>query len=150
MPNDPMHDRLLAIVLRLPGTREDRPWGSVHCKVDDKIFVGWGRMESGEMSLGFRVSLDEQVELVENDPRFSVAKYVGRYGGVDMRVGKTPDWSEIERFIEGSYRIIASKKRVKELDAMSGGGSAKAPAPGPAKKKKASAVAKRGTPAARR
>jgi hypothetical protein len=30
------HDRLLAIVDNLPGAVEDRPWGSVHCKVAGK------------------------------------------------------------------------------------------------------------------
>lgn len=112
-----MHDRLLEIVLRLPGAYEDRPWGSVHCKVAEKIFVGWGRMDDGEMSLGFRTSLELQAMLVGSDPRFSIAKYVGKYGGVDMRLGPKPDWDEVEQFIVESYRIIAPKKLVKELDA---------------------------------
>ncbi len=123
MPKDPVHDRLLAIVTKLPGAYEDRPWGSVHCKVDGKIFVGWERVDDGEMRIGVRVSIDDQRRLVKTDPRFSIAKYVGRYGGVDMRLGKSPDWREIERFIVASYRIIAPKTRVKELDAMTGGGA---------------------------
>lgn len=117
MANDPFHDRLLAIVLSLPGAYEDRPWGSVHCKVDGKIFAGWGRTESGEMSLGIRVDKDLQAALVASDRRFSIAKYVGKYGGVDMLLGPKPDWNEVEHFIVGSYRIIAPRKRVKELDA---------------------------------
>ncbi len=121
MAKDVFHERLLAIVNKLPGAYEDRPWGSVHCKVDGKIFVGWGRMDDGEMSLGVRVPIEEQMALVEHDPRFTIAKYVGRYGGVDMRIGKSPDWREVERYIVGSYRVIASKKRVKELDAKLGG-----------------------------
>jgi predicted DNA-binding protein (MmcQ/YjbR family) len=122
MAKDAFHDRLLAIVTKLPGAYEDRPWGSVHCKVDGKIFVGWGRMDDGRMSLGVRVPIDEQPALVEHDPRFTVAKYVGRYGGVDMRMDTSPDWREVEKYIVGSYRMIASKKRIKELDAMLGGG----------------------------
>jgi predicted DNA-binding protein (MmcQ/YjbR family) len=114
---DPFHDRLLAIVLKLPGAYEDRPWGSVHCKVDGKIFVGWGRMDNGDMSIGFRVDKALQPMLVSNDSRFSIAKYVGQHGGVDMRLGPKPDWREVETFIVESYRIIAPKKRVKELDA---------------------------------
>jgi predicted DNA-binding protein (MmcQ/YjbR family) len=134
MSGDAFHDRLLAIVLRLPGAYEDRPWGSVHCKVDGKIFVGWGRMDDGDMSMGFRVDKALQGMLVANDPRFSIAKYVGKYGGVDMRLERKPDWREIENFIVESYRLIAPKKRVKELDA---GGGAKKQAP--AKKKKRAA-----------
>src|SRR4051794_25633601 len=50
MPSDPFHDRLLRIVESLPGAHEDRPWGSVHCKVAGKIFVGWGRDDDGATS----------------------------------------------------------------------------------------------------
>ncbi len=121
MSADPFHDRLLAIVLRLPGAYEDRPWGSVHCKVNGKIFVGWGRNEEGEMEMGFRTHRDLQAMLVASDPRFKVAKYVGQYGGTDMVLGPKPDWAEVEQFIVDSYRIIAPKKLVKELDARDKG-----------------------------
>jgi predicted DNA-binding protein (MmcQ/YjbR family) len=114
---DAQHDRLLAIVKSLPGATEDWPWGSIHCKVDGKIFAGWGRDESGDMILGIRVDKDLQGMLVASDSRFTIAKYVGKYGGIDMNIGKKPNWAEVEHFIVGSYRIIASKRRVKELDA---------------------------------
>jgi predicted DNA-binding protein (MmcQ/YjbR family) len=113
---DPMHDRLLRIVTSLPGAYEDRPWGSVHCKVAGKIFVGWGRGEGGEMSVGFKTSKELQSMLVASDPRFTVAAYVGKHGWVDMRVGKKPNWPELEQFIVASYRMIAPKKLVKQLD----------------------------------
>lgn len=127
-PADPIHDRLLAIVLRLPGAYEDRPWGSVHCKVDGKIFVGWSRLDDGDTSLGIRVDRALQPMLVASDPRFTIAKYVGKYGGVDMRLGPDPDWDEVEALIVGSYRAIASKQRIAELDA--------APAPRPKRKRR--------------
>jgi predicted DNA-binding protein (MmcQ/YjbR family) len=113
---DAFHDRLLAIVLKLPGAYEDRPWGSVHCKVDGKIFVGWGRHDDGDMSIGIRVDTTFQPMLVASDSRFTVAKYSGKYGGVDMRLGPKPDWDEVEKFILESYRAVAPKKRLKELD----------------------------------
>ncbi len=128
---DPFHDRLLSIVLKLPGAYEDRPWGSVHCKVDGKIFVGWGRMDDGEMSMGIRVDKALQPMLVANDKRFTIAKYVGQHGGVDMRLGPKPDWAEVENLIVESYRIIAPKKRLRELD---GQGDGRASAGRPAKK----------------
>ncbi len=133
MSADPFHDKLLAIVLTLPGAYEDRPWGSVHCKVAGKIFVGWSRDDAGEMQLGFRATRELQSMLVASDPRFSVAKYVGQYGGTDMKLGKRPSWDEVEQFIVGSYRLIAPKKLVKELDAKLGT-DATAPKRAPAKK----------------
>jgi hypothetical protein len=148
MANDPFHDRLLQIVLRLPGAYEDRPWGSVHCKVAGKIFVGWGRHDDGEMGLGFRVDMELQSMLVASDPRFKIAKYVGQYGGVDMRIGLKPDWNEIEQFIVESYRIIAPRKLVKELDARGGSTpAAKLSPPSKAAPKKAAA---KKTPAAKK
>jgi predicted DNA-binding protein (MmcQ/YjbR family) len=124
---DPQHDRLLAIVKSLPGAYEDWPWGSIHCKVDGKIFAGWGRDDDGIMVLGIRTDPEQQAALVKSDPRFSIAKYVGKYGGMDMKLGPKPDWAEVEQFIVQSYRIMAPKKRLKELDAA-GGAAIKRPA----------------------
>ncbi len=129
MANDPFHERLLQIVKRLPEAVEDWPWGSIHCKVAGKIFVGWSRGETGEMSIGLRTTLELQSMLVASDPRFSVAKYVGKYGGIDMRIGKKPDWNEIEQLIVDSYRIIAPKRLVKTLDAELVGGAPMVSAP---------------------
>ena len=137
---DPVHDRLLSIVTSLPGAYEDRPWGSVHCKVAGKIFVSWGRHDDGEMSVGFKTDKELQAMLVASDPRFSIAAYVGKHGWVHMRVGAVPDWSELEHFIVESYRMIAPKKLVKELDARDG--PAATAAAKPAKK----ATAKKAAP----
>jgi predicted DNA-binding protein (MmcQ/YjbR family) len=132
---DAQHDRLLAIATRLPGAYEDRPWGSVHCKVDGKIFVGWGRGDDGHMSIGVKTDKRLQAMLVASDARFTVAKYVGKHGWVDMAIGPRPSWAEVEQLILDSYRLIAPKKRLRELDA------APAPAP-PSRRKPARAKAK--------
>jgi predicted DNA-binding protein (MmcQ/YjbR family) len=124
MSKDPFHDRLLAIVTSLPGAYEDRPWGSVHCKVAGKIFVGWGRHDDGNMSIGFKTDKTLQSMLIASDPRFKMAAYVGKHGWVDMNLGPKPNWGEVEQFVVESYRMIAPKKLVKELD----GGAAKPPA----------------------
>ncbi len=134
---DPFHERLLAIALKLPGAYEDRPWGSVHCKVDGKIFVGWGRHDDGQMSMGIRVDKALQPMLVASDPRFTIAKYVGQHGGVDMRLGSNPNWNEVETLIVESYRIIAPRRRVKELDARGAGAPRAAAARAPAKRRPA-------------
>jgi predicted DNA-binding protein (MmcQ/YjbR family) len=146
---DPFHERLLGIVLRLPGAYEDRPWGSVHCKVDGKIFVGWGRCDDGEMSMGIRVDKALQPMLVASDPRFTIAKYVGQHGGVDMRLGSNPRWDEVEALIVESYRIVAPRRRVKELDARAGAGALHAAAAKAPAKKRPTAKPKRRTPSKR-
>src|SRR5262249_55524393 len=102
-----------------------------------------GRHDDGEMEIGFRVDRELQSMLVVSDPRFKIAKYVGKYGGVDMRLGPNPNWNEVEQFIVESYRMIAPKKRVKEFDARTGGmghrWAKKAPAPKKIAPKKTSA-----------
>jgi predicted DNA-binding protein (MmcQ/YjbR family) len=132
---DEQHDRLLAIVNKRRGAYEDRPWGSVHCKVAGKIFVGWGREENGGMSVGFKTDKQLQSMLVSSDKRFSVAAYVGKHGWVDMKIGARPNWAEVEQLIVDSYRMIAPKKLVKQLDAGDGRDAPPAKPAKPAKKK---------------
>ncbi len=132
----------MSSVNRLPGAHEDRPWGSVHCKVADKIFVGWGSEASGELSLGFKTEKSLQSMLVTSDPRFTMAKYVGKHGWVSMRVGKKPNWDEIEQFIVASYRLIAPKKLSRALDEGKGE-RPRAKASPPAKKTAPATRAKR-------
>jgi predicted DNA-binding protein (MmcQ/YjbR family) len=50
-----------------------------------------------------------QAGLVESDPRFSIAKYVGKHGWVNMQVDERVDWSEVLALVNGSYRLIAPK-----------------------------------------
>lgn len=140
---DPVHDRLLAIVKSLPEAEEDWPWGSIHCKVAGKIFVGWGRGDDGVMSIGIRTTLPEQAMLVAADPRFTIAKYVGKYGGLDMRLGNRPNWAEVEHFIVESYRIIAPKRLVKALDAQLAGKPKVAARTKPTAKRKRAAAKRR-------
>ncbi len=127
-----LHAKLLAIVLRLPGAYEDRPWGSVHCKVDGKIFTSWGKHDDGRWSVGFKTDKELQAMLIASDPRFAMADYVGKHGWVRMDVGDKPDLAELEHFIVDSFKMIAPKKRLKELE----GGSAATAKPGKAAAKK--------------
>lgn len=116
MAADAIHDRLLAIVKKLPEAEEAWPWGSIHCKVAGKIFVGWSRDRTGVMCIGLRTTPALKATLVASDPRFSVAKYTGKYGGIDLRLGPRPNWAEVEQLIVESYRIVAPKRLARLLD----------------------------------
>jgi predicted DNA-binding protein (MmcQ/YjbR family) len=140
-PADPVFMRLRAFCAALPGTREDHPWGHPHWKVADKIFFGYGE-EDGLATVGFKTEKEQQRALVDMDPRFSVAPYVGKHGWVSMKIDDGEvDWPELEALIIGSYRMIAPAKLVAALDGGAG------PAPAKAKAKKPAARAKK--PAAR-
>jgi predicted DNA-binding protein (MmcQ/YjbR family) len=100
-------------------------WGSPHFRIGGakgKIFAGCGDDASGQWSLGVRVEPDLQAALVASDPRFKVAAYVGKYGGVDFYPGASPNWGEVEALVATSYRIIKSGMT------RGSGGKRKAPA----------------------
>jgi predicted DNA-binding protein (MmcQ/YjbR family) len=108
--------RLKSFALGLPGAWEDHPWGDTVVKVDKKVFVFLG----GDERLGLSVKLPESGEAALSMPFTSPTGYgLGRGGWVtasfeprdDAPVDILCDW------IEESYRTVATKKRVAELDA---------------------------------
>lgn len=115
MAADPHHEQLKKIIGRLPEAVEDTPWGSIHWKVRGKIFGGWGRDDKEGSSIGFKTDKELQAMLVKSDRRFSIAKYVGKHGWVDMRLADKPDWAEVEHFIVESYKMIAPAKLAAQL-----------------------------------
>jgi hypothetical protein len=59
-----------------------------------------------------------QDELVRAEPeRFFRPPYVGHRGWIGLRLDVSPDWSEVARVIEESYRLVAPKALVRQLDA---------------------------------
>ena len=62
-----------------------------------------------------------QGALVRSDPdRFFVPPYVGPKGWVGVWLDVDPDWHEIAELVEDSYRLVAPKTLLKELDTRRG------------------------------
>ena len=61
---------------------------------------------------------DVPVDVVaESDPElFFVPPYVGPSGWVGVRLDKKPDWSLVAELLEDGYRLVAPKRRLRELD----------------------------------
>ena len=58
------------------------------------------------------IKVEKEVQLIFlQDPRFTRTAYVGQHGWVSMRLTSVVDWQEIEALIEGSYRLVSTKKR---------------------------------------
>ena len=58
-----------------------------------------------------------QEALVGSDPeRFFVPQYTGPKGWVGAWLDVDPDWDEIAELIEESYRLVAPKRLVAQLD----------------------------------
>jgi predicted DNA-binding protein (MmcQ/YjbR family) len=113
-PTHPTFKRVEKICLSLPNTKLTMTWGSPHFRVGDKIFAGCGEHE-GEWQLGVKTEMALQAALVSSDPRFAIAPYVGKHGWVTFKMGRKPNWGEVETLIVGSYRLIAPKKLVASL-----------------------------------
>lgn len=106
-PAEPIQ-RFRAICLELPEATEIETWGHPTFRVKDKIFASAGA-EGGQWSFGMKTTHEMQAGLVESDPRFTVAAYVGKHGWVSMRVDEDIDWNQVRALVVESYRMIAPK-----------------------------------------
>jgi len=105
--------RLRAICLALPETAEVEAWGHPTFRVKGKIFTAIG-VDRGDLTIGFKSA--HQALLVQ-DPRFTVAPYVGKHGWVSFHASAGPiEWPRIETLVRDSYRLIAPKKLAAALD----------------------------------
>ncbi len=110
---------LLAHALSLPEAWEDHPWGENVAKVGKKVFVFFGVPDPREEQLIVCVKLPRSgvaaLDLGFTEP----AGYgLGKSGWIMARVGKGDafDVKTLQAWIEESYRAIAPKKLVAQLD----------------------------------
>jgi predicted DNA-binding protein (MmcQ/YjbR family) len=106
MPKPTLLDRVRRLALALPDTEESsRLGGEPHFYVRGKIFTGCGRGDGG-WSFGVKVGLERQALLVTR-PGIRVAKYVGRYGWIEVDEAALTGADELRHLIELSYSLIA-------------------------------------------
>ena len=107
---------LRRICLAFPGATE-KPFGGHEApafRVRDKLFLVLA--ERG-VSLTCKAGPGEQSLLVAADPdRFFVPPYVGSKGWIGVRLDGPVDWEEIAELAEDSYRLVAPRRLVDELD----------------------------------
>ncbi len=70
---------------------------------------------TGRLKLCFWVGPPRQRQLTI-DPRFEIARYVGRHGWINLDVETRANWREIERLLLEGYRHNALKRMLKKLD----------------------------------
>jgi predicted DNA-binding protein (MmcQ/YjbR family) len=109
--------RLLEFALGFPGAFEDHPWGEDVAKVNKKVFVFLGSEDYEP--LGMSVKLHDSHEQALMAKGTEPTGYgLGRAGWVSVQfaesklpLGVLKDW------IDESYRMVAPKRLVAELDA---------------------------------
>lgn len=109
-------DKLRAICLVLPDTKETLTWGMPHFRVGEKIFCGCADI-SGRPAVGLKMEPAESVMLMKV-PGVEKSPYSRKGDGwVTIDPGIFDDWDEIEQLIVGSFRLIAPKRTVARMDA---------------------------------
>lgn len=115
-------DALLRNALGYPGAQEAHPWGEVVVKVKGKGFLFFGRR--AEPVLRFSVKLPASGERwLDQEFAEPTAYGMGPHGWVTFTfdTGNVLSERELLPLIEESYRAVAAKTLVKELDARQAG-----------------------------
>ena len=106
---------LEAFALDLPGAFADMPWdGDPVAKVGKKIFVFFGTADEP----GIGVKLPESADHALAVPGATPMGYgLGRHGWVVVPLGRAEAPEDLLRdWIEESYRAVATKKLISELE----------------------------------
>lgn len=103
----------------LPGAYEDFPWGETVVKVHKKIFVFLGVEDNEKYPPGFGVKLREShLQALAVEGAAPSGYGLGRAGWVSVPLtGPLPPVEVLLDWIEESYRLVAPKRLVAELDA---------------------------------
>ena len=120
--DSPLKDAVREFALGLPGAWEDHPWGESAAKVGKKVFVFLGVPGAG---FGMGVKLPDSAGALLSMPFTRPAGYgLARSGWVEMTFAAddsdAPPLDLLLECVEESYRAIAPKTLVKELDARAG------------------------------
>jgi len=123
--DDPVLAKVRKIALGFPEAFEKVSWGRpVFCA--PKIFVMYGGSRktdtTGEyvqypQSILVKVDQSDRKAL-EQDTRFFFPAYMGPSGwlGLDFTARKKVDWNEVTELIDASFRMVAAKKLIRQLD----------------------------------
>lgn len=115
--------RLRAFVQTFPGAWEDHPWGETVAKVGPKVFVfglSLGLDKRSDDSPGIAVKLKASHGSVAKRSFAAPSGYgLGKSGWLTLRfdLAEAPSSAELEAWIEESYRLVAPKRLLAELDA---------------------------------
>lgn len=113
-------EKVREFALGLPGAAEEFPWGESVAKVNKKVFVFLG-VGDGSYPLGVTVKLKDEVAHAHalSSPGAEPAGYgLGKAGWVRVPLEEkgAPAAELLGDWVEESYRTIAPKKLIAELD----------------------------------
>lgn len=112
------------IALGFPAAFEKVSWGGRPVFCAPKMFAMFGgNLKSTDGMVAYPYSLlvkvdDSDRRALEADSRFFFPPaYMGPFGwlGLDLTAGKV-DWAEVRELVDASFRLVASKKLIRQLD----------------------------------
>ncbi|MEU0207603.1 MmcQ/YjbR family DNA-binding protein [Streptomyces canus] len=114
-------EKVREFALGLPGTAEEFPWGETVAKVNKKVFVFLG-VRDGSYPMGVTVKLKDAEAHAHalTSPGAEPAGYgLGKAGWVRVPLAEkgSPAADLLCDWVEESYRAIAPKRLIAELDA---------------------------------
>jgi predicted DNA-binding protein (MmcQ/YjbR family) len=113
-----VHQQVVRFALGLPGAWEDHPWEETVAKVGKKVFVFFGSEASPSwpsMTVKLAESHDQAMAIPGTEP---TGYGLGRSGWVTIPFGSRllPPLGVLTDLVEESYRLVAPRKLVAELD----------------------------------
>ncbi|MDO0910161.1 MmcQ/YjbR family DNA-binding protein [Streptomyces sp. DT2A-34] len=111
-------EKVREFALGMPGAAEEYPWGETVAKVNKKVFVFLG-VDDGSYPLGITVKLKDESAHALTCPGAEPAGYgLGKSGWVSIPLEQkgAPAAELLCDWVEESYRTIAPKRLIAELD----------------------------------
>ncbi|MEH3132882.1 MAG: MmcQ/YjbR family DNA-binding protein [Mycolicibacterium neoaurum] len=114
---------LRTVALAFPEAFEKVSWGRpVFCA--PKMFAMYGGSAKADGAMiaypyALLVKVDESDRRsLEQDTRFFFPAYMGPFGwlGLDLTAAEV-DWDEVRELVDASFRLVAAKRLIRELDA---------------------------------
>ena len=111
---------LIAFAATFPGAWEDHPWDHTVMKVGKKIFVFFGGAAAPDDVLSITVKLPISYEMALTLPYMKPSGHglwKAGWAQLTQASGDDFDFETIQGWIAQSYRAVAPKKLVRQLDA---------------------------------
>ncbi|HXE57414.1 MAG TPA: MmcQ/YjbR family DNA-binding protein [Gemmatimonadales bacterium] len=120
MPPGPLA-RLRKICLALPEAHEVEAWGEPTFRVRNKLFAMYASPDNhhggGRPAVWCKAAPGNQELMVRAEPeRYFVPPYVGPSGWIGVWLDRGVDWGTVADLTRDSYRLVAPKKLVAELE----------------------------------
>ena len=113
--------RIRKLCLALPDAHEVEAWGEPTFRVKNKLFAMYASASThhgkGRHGVWCKAAPGNQRFMVRDAPdQYFVPPYVGPSGWIGIYLDANVVWAEVDELLRDSYRLIAPKTLVKQLD----------------------------------